>query len=59
MDREPEHLPSSGFLVIQTASDKMQQTPAILQNNNTATSPQPGLAGQTGRGASVVNNFVF
>uniref|UniRef100_A0A1B6DAH6 Uncharacterized protein n=2 Tax=Clastoptera arizonana TaxID=38151 RepID=A0A1B6DAH6_9HEMI len=55
LNKDPELLPSSGFLVIQTASDKLlQQSPAIIQNNSIVTSPQPGLAGQTGRGASVV-----
>ncbi|KAG8301468.1 DmX-like protein 1 [Homalodisca vitripennis] len=53
LNKEPELLPTSGFLVIQTPTDKpVVQNPA--NNPGGATSPQGGLAGQTGRGASVV-----
>lgn len=52
--REPELLPTSGFLVIQTPTDKPPaQNPA--HNTGGAISPQGGMAGQTGRGASVVS----
>ncbi|CAH1397580.1 unnamed protein product [Nezara viridula] len=40
---------ASGFLVIQTPLDKMQASP-----NPSSSSPQPGIAVQSGRGASMV-----
>ena len=58
--REPESLPASSFLVIQTAADR----PTLVHSTSTMTNqsgyanpttPQPGLGGQTGRGASVVS----
>ncbi|XP_054286224.1 dmX-like protein 2 isoform X3 [Macrosteles quadrilineatus] len=57
LNKEPELLPSSGFLVIQTPNDKPMQNPAA--NPNQAMSPQGGLAGQTGRGASVMKGLTF
>ncbi|KAL1117871.1 hypothetical protein AAG570_004184 [Ranatra chinensis] len=56
---EPELLPASSFLVIQTPSDKpmLQTSPGI--NTNTSSSPQPGLAGQSGRGASMMKGLNF
>jgi hypothetical protein len=57
LTREPETLPASSFLVIQTAADRpmLAQTSSATQNYVTnSSSPQPGLGGQTGRGASVV-----
>ena len=55
--REPETMPASSFLVIQTAADRplLAQSSSTVQNYGTnPSSPQPGLGGQTGRGASVV-----
>jgi len=55
--REPETLPASSFLVIQTAADRpmLAQSSSTVQSYGTnPSSPQPGLGGQTGRGASVV-----
>ncbi|XP_046686924.1 dmX-like protein 1 isoform X1 [Homalodisca vitripennis] len=58
LNKEPELLPTSGFLVIQTPTDKpVVQNPA--NNPGGATSPQGGLAGQTGRGASVMKGLNF
>jgi hypothetical protein len=60
--REPETLPASSFLVIQTAADRpmlAQSTAAIQNYGSNPSSPQPGLGGQTGRGASVVCGSVF
>lgn len=56
--REPETMPASSYLVIQTAVDKSlvsQNVPPGVQNYAAPSSPQPGLAGQSGRGASVVS----
>nr|XP_018898945.1 PREDICTED: dmX-like protein 2 isoform X2 [Bemisia tabaci] len=51
LNKEPESLPASSFLVIQTAQDKISQvSPNSIHSNS---SPQTGLGGQTGRGASV------
>jgi len=50
-------MPASSFLVIQTAADRpmLAQSSSGVQNYGTnPSSPQPGLGGQTGRGASVV-----
>jgi len=50
-------MPASSFLVIQTAADRpmLAQSSSAAQNYGTnPSSPQPGLGGQTGRGASVV-----
>jgi len=50
-------MPASSFLVIQTAADRpmLAQSSSAGQNYGTnPSSPQPGLGGQTGRGASVV-----
>jgi len=55
--REPETMPASSFLVIQTAADRpmLAQSSTAVQNYGTnPSSPQSGLGGQTGRGASVV-----
>lgn len=52
-------MPASSYLVIQTAADKSlmpQPSGAGVQNYATPSSPQPGLAGQSGRGASVVSH---
>lgn len=55
--RDHEHQPSS-FLVIQTSIDRpLQTSPGTVIVNQLPTSPSvTGLAGQTGRGASVVRN---
>lgn len=54
--RDHEHQPSS-FLVIQTSVDRpLQTSPGTVIVNPLPTSPSvTGLAGQTGRGASVVS----
>lgn len=56
--RDHEHQPSS-FLVIQTSIDRpLQTSPGTVIVNPLPTSPSvTGLAGQTGRGASVVSNL--
>ncbi|KFB47233.1 AGAP010490-PA-like protein [Anopheles sinensis] len=56
LSRDIESLPSSSFLVIQTATDKhlLNQNISSAQNYGAPSSPQPGIAGQSGRGASVV-----
>ncbi|KAK6643958.1 hypothetical protein RUM43_000223 [Polyplax serrata] len=59
LNKEPETLPASSYLVIQTAADKplLSQTapPTVIGMHSVPASPQPvGMAGQTGRGASVV-----
>ncbi|KAK3918101.1 DmX-like protein 2, partial [Frankliniella fusca] len=56
LNKEPETLPASSFLVIQTAADRphLAQTSPAIQNYQQPASPQPGIAGQSGRGASVV-----
>lgn len=57
LTREPETMPASSFLVIQTAADRpmLAQSSSAIQNYGTnPSSPQPGLGGQTGRGASVM-----
>ncbi|XP_014244478.1 dmX-like protein 2 isoform X1 [Cimex lectularius] len=50
--KEPELIPASSFLVIQTPTDKpiLQSSPV---GGGTSTNTQPGLAGQSGRGASM------
>ncbi|PSN54280.1 DmX-like protein 2 [Blattella germanica] len=56
LTKEPELLPASSFLVIQTTADRpmLAQAASTAQNyNSNPSSPQPGLGGQTGRGASV------
>ncbi|XP_055600709.1 dmX-like protein 2 isoform X2 [Uranotaenia lowii] len=52
LNKDIETLPNSNFLVIQTATDKHMINAA--QNFGAPSSPQPGIAGQSGRGASVV-----
>ncbi|RZF45684.1 hypothetical protein LSTR_LSTR013263 [Laodelphax striatellus] len=50
LNKEPEHMPASGFLVIQTALDKPHLTSpstANLQNSSSMSSPQAGMAGQS------------
>ncbi|XP_023723664.1 dmX-like protein 2 isoform X1 [Cryptotermes secundus] len=62
LTREPETLPASSFLVIQTAADRpmLAQSSSAVQNyGNNPSSPQPGLGGQTGRGASVMKGLNF
>ncbi|XP_066993059.2 dmX-like protein 2 isoform X2 [Anabrus simplex] len=56
LTRDPETLPASSFLVIQTAADRpmLAQASPTAQNYSNPSSPQPGLGGQTGRGASVI-----
>ncbi|XP_058066512.1 dmX-like protein 1 [Anopheles bellator] len=56
LSRDIESLPSSSFLVIQTATDKhlLNHNISSAQNYGAPSSPQPGIAGQSGRGASVV-----
>ncbi|XP_065223519.1 dmX-like protein 2 isoform X2 [Planococcus citri] len=55
LTKEPELQPATGFLVIQTAMDKqIHMTPGTVIMNNAPNATQPGLAGQSGRGASVV-----
>ncbi|XP_055631831.1 dmX-like protein 2 isoform X2 [Toxorhynchites rutilus septentrionalis] len=56
LTKDIETLPSNNFLVIQTTTDKHLMNPSInaAQNFGTPASPQPGIAGQSGRGASVV-----
>lgn len=44
----------SSFLVIQTPSDRIPGTPT-QQGNSVPPSPQPQVAGQSGRGTSVVS----
>jgi len=57
INRDHEHQPSS-FLVIQTSIDRpLQTSPGTIIVNPLPTSPSvTGLAGQTGRGASVVSH---
>lgn len=55
-------MPASSYLVIQTAADKplLSQTapPTVIGMHSVPASPQPvGMAGQTGRGASVVSIY--
>ncbi|XP_069696328.1 dmX-like protein 2 isoform X4 [Periplaneta americana] len=62
LTREPETLPASSFLVIQTAADRpmLAQSSSTVQNYaSNPSSPQPGLGGQTGRGASVMKGLNF
>ncbi|XP_058830024.1 dmX-like protein 2 isoform X2 [Topomyia yanbarensis] len=56
LTRDIEALPSSNFLVIQTTTDKhlINSNLNAAQSFGTPASPQPGIAGQSGRGASVV-----
>lgn len=57
LTREPETMLASSFLVIQTAADRpmLAQSSSTVQSYGTnPSSPQPGLGGQTGRGASVM-----
>lgn len=53
-------MPASSYLVIQTAADKpllnQAAPPTGIGMHSVPASPQPGgMAGQTGRGASVVS----
>ncbi|EAT41943.1 AAEL006472-PA, partial [Aedes aegypti] len=50
LTKDIETIPSSNFLVIQTSTDNIN----AAQNFGVPSSPQPGIAGQSGRGASVV-----
>ncbi|XP_035791967.1 dmX-like protein 2 isoform X1 [Anopheles albimanus] len=61
LSRDIESLPSSSFLVIQTATDKhlINQNISSAQNYGAPSSPQPGIAGQSGRGASVIKGATF
>ncbi|XP_055535273.1 dmX-like protein 2 isoform X2 [Wyeomyia smithii] len=56
LTKDIETIPSSNFLVIQTSNDKhpLNASLSAAQNFGTPASPQPGIAGQSGRGASVV-----
>lgn len=61
--REPDQIPASSFLVIQTALDRPLQTSpgTVMMPNNVHSAPSPstpgpGLGGQTGRGATVVSD---
>uniref|UniRef100_A0A182RIV1 RAVE complex protein Rav1 C-terminal domain-containing protein n=1 Tax=Anopheles funestus TaxID=62324 RepID=A0A182RIV1_ANOFN len=56
LSKDIESLASSSFLVIQTSTDKhlLNQNISSAQNYGAPSSPQPGIAGQSGRGASVV-----
>ncbi|KXJ78276.1 hypothetical protein RP20_CCG005091 [Aedes albopictus] len=56
LTKDIETIPSSNFLVIQTSTDKHLVNTSInaAQNFGVPSSPQPGIAGQSGRGASVV-----
>ncbi|GAB0086325.1 dmX-like protein 2 [Sergentomyia squamirostris] len=56
LSKDIESIPASSFLVIQTSTDKNINTHGInnVQNYTIPASPQPGIAGQSGRGASVV-----
>ncbi|XP_053689152.1 dmX-like protein 2 isoform X2 [Sabethes cyaneus] len=56
LTKDIETIPSSNFLVIQTSTDKHSLSASLnaAQNFGTPASPQPGIAGQSGRGASVV-----
>ncbi|XP_060840547.1 dmX-like protein 2 isoform X2 [Rhopalosiphum padi] len=60
LSRDHEHQPSS-FLVIQTSIDRpLQTSPGTIIVNPLPTSPSvTGLAGQTGRGASVMKGLNF
>ncbi|XP_055600710.1 dmX-like protein 2 isoform X3 [Uranotaenia lowii] len=57
LNKDIETLPNSNFLVIQTATDKHMINAA--QNFGAPSSPQPGIAGQSGRGASVIKGATF
>ncbi|XP_073977920.1 rabconnectin-3 alpha isoform X3 [Rhodnius prolixus] len=54
LSKESELAPASSFLVIQTPSDRpiLQSSPSVT-GGPSSSSPQPGLAGQSGRGASM------
>ncbi|KAG4080274.1 hypothetical protein HA402_010766 [Bradysia odoriphaga] len=56
LNKDIDTLPASSFLMIQASSDKhiISQGSHAAQNFATPASPQPGIAGQSGRGASVV-----
>ncbi|XP_058830025.1 dmX-like protein 2 isoform X3 [Topomyia yanbarensis] len=61
LTRDIEALPSSNFLVIQTTTDKhlINSNLNAAQSFGTPASPQPGIAGQSGRGASVIKGATF
>ncbi|XP_065333652.1 dmX-like protein 2 isoform X2 [Cloeon dipterum] len=66
LSKEPELVPATSFLVIQTASDRPLLAQASPNNagshpNTYGSSPaaQGGMAGQTGRGASVIKGLNF
>lgn len=54
--KDPDSIPTSSFLVIQTPTDKniLSQGMMNIQNYGTSTPPQVGTGGQSGRGTSVV-----
>lgn len=56
LNKDIDTLPASSFLVIQKSSDKHIINNAVnqVQNYGNPASPQPGIAGQSGRGTSVV-----
>ncbi|XP_059484944.1 dmX-like protein 2 [Neocloeon triangulifer] len=66
LSKEPELMPATSFLVIQTASDRpllSQVSPNNTANNSSTYGSSPanqgGMAGQTGRGASVMKGLNF
>uniref|UniRef100_A0A182NDD9 RAVE complex protein Rav1 C-terminal domain-containing protein n=1 Tax=Anopheles dirus TaxID=7168 RepID=A0A182NDD9_9DIPT len=61
LSKDIESLASSSFLVIQTSTDKhlLNQNISSAQNYGAPSSPQPGIAGQSGRGASVIKGATF
>ncbi|XP_047120921.1 dmX-like protein 2 [Schistocerca piceifrons] len=60
LTRDPETLPASSFLVIQTAADRpVLAQSASTQNHSNPSTPQPTLSSQTGRGASVMKGLNF
>ncbi|XP_062554540.1 dmX-like protein 2 isoform X3 [Armigeres subalbatus] len=61
LTKDIETIASSNFLVIQTSTDKHLVNASInaAQNFGVPSSPQPGIAGQSGRGASVIKGATF
>ncbi|XP_040162057.1 dmX-like protein 2 isoform X4 [Anopheles arabiensis] len=61
LSKDIESLASSNFLVIHTSTDKhlLNQNISSAQNYGAPSSPQPGIAGQSGRGASVIKGATF
>ncbi|BES94787.1 Dmx-like 1 [Nesidiocoris tenuis] len=58
LTKEPELIPATSFLVIQTPCDKTPVSPLIPANQSNNQQP-PGLAGQSGRGASMMKGLNF